>query len=59
MIVTLRDLKDGPQACINGMWVPARPINYRHRYLFERLREAWLVFTGKYDPFVWPEDERS
>ena len=57
MIVTIRDLQsDQPMTEINGRWYPARPINYQCRTLRERLREAWMVFTGKADPFVWPED---
>jgi hypothetical protein len=58
MIIKHKDLQDGPQACINGMWVPARPLNYKFRSFFERVQEAWLVFLGKCDPFVWPEDEK-
>jgi hypothetical protein len=46
-----------PKACVNGKWVPARPVNYKYRTLFERIREAWLVFTGKADCFIWPEGQ--
>lgn len=58
MIVTIKNLgRDCPQTEIKGHgWFPARPINYQCRTLMERLREAWMVFTGKADPFVWPED---
>lgn len=58
MIITIEDLgPDCPKTEVEGRgWVPARPRNYRCRTLRERLREAWLVFTGKADPFVWPED---
>ena len=58
MIVTIKDLgRDCPQTEIKGHgWFPARPINYQCRTLQERFREAWIVFTGKADPFVWPED---
>ena len=34
-------------------WVPARPINYTVRTLWQRFREAWLVFTGKCDCARW------
>jgi len=64
MVVTLKDLaKDVPQTYVynqtdkRGGWFPARPLNWTCRTLRERLREAWMVFTGKADPFVWPEDE--
>jgi len=52
----LKDLqdRDAPMACIDGKWVPARPINYQCRTLLERLKEAWLVFQGKADAFIWP-----
>jgi len=58
MIVTIKDLGSNcPKTEIKGHgWFPARPINYQCRTLKERFREAWMVFTGKADPFVWPED---
>lgn len=58
MIVTIKDLgSDCPKTEIKDHgWFPARPINYQFRTLRERLREAWMVFRGKADPFVWPED---
>lgn len=58
MIVTIKDLgRDRPKIEITGHgWYPARPINYMCRPLKERIWEAWMVFTGKADPFVWPED---
>lgn len=58
MIVTIKDLGgDCPKTEIKGRgWYPARPINYQCRTLRERLQEAWMVFTGRADPFVWPED---
>jgi len=57
MIVTYRDLENGPQTSIKEKWLPARPLNYQYRSFFERIREAWLVFTGKCDPFLWPEND--
>jgi hypothetical protein len=58
MIVTIKDLgRDCPHTEIKGHgWFPARPINYQCRTLRERFQEAWMVFTGKADPFVWPQD---
>jgi hypothetical protein len=38
---------------VDGKWVPARPIVYWT--LFERLKGAWQVFTGKHDVLVWDE----
>ena len=43
--------------CVNGKWVPARPINFQVRSLKERVKEAWAVFTGKADALVWPEEQ--
>jgi hypothetical protein len=58
MIVTIKDLgRDVPMVKIEGRgWYPARPLYHTCRSLRERMHEAWLVFTGKADPFIWPED---
>ena len=39
---------------INDSWVPARPLGAGG--LVNRLRLAWLVFTGKVDALLWPQD---
>ena len=58
MIVRAKDIEENnTTACINGKCVIARPINYQCRTFKERLREVWRVFTGKYDPFEWPEGQ--
>jgi hypothetical protein len=44
-------------ADINHRWVPARPINYKHRSVVERIKEAFLVFIGAADCFLWPEGQ--
>lgn len=49
--------KNVPQAYINDKWVPARPLNYRYRTLRERVVEAWKVFIGKAEGFIWPEGQ--
>lgn len=43
---------------INGEWVPKRPLNGRKEYMSirERIRDAWLVFSGRAEAFMWPED---
>lgn len=57
MIVTIKDVSgDCMRKLPNRQWVHARPINYKHRSFLERLREAYLVFSGKCDPFMWEED---
>lgn len=43
------------QANINGKWVPARPVGFFS--IGNRLRCAWLVFTGKCDLVRWPEGQ--
>lgn len=55
----LEDLKkpDNCQAFINGKWVSARPINYKYRTFFTKIKEAYQVFTGKADAFKWPEGQ--
>ena len=40
---------------INGRWVPARPLS--SCLFWDRITYAWLVFTGKYDVFYWPENQ--
>ncbi len=57
MIVRFQDLiNSNAKVEIKGHgWYPARPIN-NCKSLFERIRESWLVFTGKADAFIWPQD---
>ena len=42
---------------INHKWVPSRPVNWQHRSFWQRVSEAWQVFTGKADCFIWPEGQ--
>lgn len=42
----------GCSAHVNGVWVPARPCGFYS--IGNRLRCAWLVFTGRADAVVWP-----
>lgn len=37
---------------INNKWVPARPLGLYS--LRNRLKLAWMVFTGKADALTWP-----
>lgn len=37
--------------CIDGKWVPARPIGFDS--IIERFKNAWAVFQGKYDLVKW------
>lgn len=41
--------------CVNGKLVAARPIAFQS--LRERIRATWLVWTGKADALVWPQDQ--
>ncbi len=43
-------IKDGPQACINEVWVLARPVI---SCLKLRIKDAWGVLIGKYDAIKW------
>lgn len=57
-ITTVRSVCEAAQENairIGDRWVPARPEGYAS--LRHRLRAAWLVFTGRADALVWPEDE--
>lgn len=40
---------------INGKWVPARPEGFAS--LTSRLKITWLVFTGRADAVIWPENQ--
>jgi hypothetical protein len=39
----------------DGTTTPARFYGHRTGF-FERLEAAWLVFTGKADALMWPQD---
>ena len=56
---TLEQLQDKncPRTEINEKWVPVRPINYMYRSFSQKIKEAWMVFTGKADCFIWPEGQ--
>jgi len=46
-------IKNGPQAQVDGQWIPARPEPY---WSFkERLRQAWDVLTYRADALYWKE----
>lgn len=46
-------MRNGPAVQASpGAWLPARP--YGAFSLRERLRLAWLVFTGRCDALRWP-----
>lgn len=40
-----------------GGWLPARPMGLFS--LKSRVKLAWMVFTGRADAYVWPQDEDS
>jgi len=44
-------------ALIGGKWVPARPLNHKVRSIRQKIREAWMVFTGKADALLWPRGQ--
>ena len=45
------------QAEINDKWVPARPLNWKHRSLKQKLKESLAVFNGHAEAFTWPEGQ--
>lgn len=49
---TKRSIRTGPNT---QKWVPARPMHLDT--IPNRLKAAWLVFTGKADAVVWPGDQ--
>jgi hypothetical protein len=40
------------QTCIDGKYVPARPIS--GTFYLQRLKDALAVYFGKADAFIWP-----
>ena len=44
------NIKEGPQANIQGVWVLARPVV---ACLKNRIKDAWGVLIGKYDAIKW------
>lgn len=60
MIWDLKNLqvsKNGDFTERNGVWIPARPENWKHRTFFEKVKESWAVFTGKAEAFKWPGNQ--
>ena len=51
---SLIDHCDSCAVCINGKWVPARPLTGSW---CRRVSAAWAVLTGRADAFVWPEGQ--
>lgn len=37
---------------VDGKYIPARPLGFMS--LGNRIRLAWMVFTGKADAVIWP-----
>ena len=58
-LASLQHRDNGVNVRIDGMWVPARPVNYtkKHCGLLTRLYYAWYVVTGKAETFVWPKGQ--
>jgi len=55
---TIKELREWPnETLVNGKWVPARPLNWRHRSLLQRIKEAIAVFFGRAESFVWSEEQ--
>lgn len=38
-------------------WYPARPENWKHRTFWQKCKEAWAVFSGRAEAFIWPEGQ--
>ena len=58
----LKDLTNNSNmnhACINGKYVPARPENFKKRYMpfKQRISNAWEVYQCRAEAFKWPEGQ--
>lgn len=51
----LIDMQQQTKVQMDGDWVPARPLGLDT--LTNRLRLAWLVFTGRADAVIWPKGQ--
>ena len=40
-------------------WTPCRPENWKYRSFFKRIHQAWDVFTGRADSFLWDDDSKK
>ncbi len=49
----IEHISNGPQTEVRGVRVPVRPFGYYG--MRSRLHLAWLVFTGRADALVWPD----
>ena len=57
MIWTLKNLLQHCKevsTCIEGAYIPARPINYMYSL---RIKAAWLVLRGEADAVIWPKGQ--
>lgn len=45
----------GCQTGSHGRWAPTRPMGFYS--IGNRLRCAWMVFTGRADAVTWPGDQ--
>jgi hypothetical protein len=55
-IISVKEIRTwNSDAELNGKWVPARPLGLDT--LANRIRLAWLVFMGKADALIWPENQ--
>lgn len=51
----LKSVRTNQRQRHNGEWMPARPLGAPT--IGNRLKCAWLVFTGKADALTWPEGQ--
>jgi hypothetical protein len=54
-IENLVEMASSSSACIDGRYVPARPLpfNYGSWFCISRLKDAWEVFRGRADAVKW------
>jgi hypothetical protein len=54
MKYTAKEIKNW-DADVGPNWIPARPINYQYESWLSRIKNAWLVLTGRCDALDWEE----
>ncbi len=56
MIWTMEELRDDnvPKTFLEDKWVPARSLNYKYRSFWDKIKECYLLWTGKTESFRWP-----
>lgn len=54
-LASVRKIEETTAIRVNRKYVPARPLGFPS--IISRFKCAWMVFTGRADALIWPEDQ--